>query len=251
MAADYSTARRRAVIVFVAALAGVLLTGRLGVWQLDRAAQKQALQTSLETRATLPELPADTLARTAAEAEPQHHRRIRVAGEWVASGTVFLENRQMHGQPGFFVVTPLRLAGRDEAVLVQRGWAPRDLLDRQKVPDVPTPSGPVEVLAQVAPPPGRLYDFAGGAASGPLRQNVDIDAKSVELRTPLRPLSLVQLDESPAARGDGLRRDWPAPAVDIQKHHGYAFQWFALCALIAGLYVWFQLVRPRLARRAA
>lgn len=251
MAADYSTARKRAVVVFVAALAGVLLTGRLGLWQLDRAAQKQALQTELDTRVTLPEVPPASLARTGADAQAQHHRRIRVTGEWIPSGTVFLENRQMHGQPGFFVVTPLRLAGDDQAVLVQRGWAPRDLLDRQKVPAVPTPAGPVEVVAQVAPPPGRLYDFAGAAASGPLRQNVDLEAMSIELRTPLRPLSLVQLDGSPAARGDGLKRDWPAPAVDIQKHHGYAFQWFALCALIAGLYVWFQLVRPRLARRAA
>jgi len=41
-------------------------------------------------------------------------------------------------------------------------------------------------------------------------------------------------------------REWPRPAVDVQKHYGYAFQWFALCALMAGLYVWFQLVRPRL-----
>ena len=40
-----------------------------------------------------------------------------------------------------------------------------------------------------------------------------------------------------------------APAADVHKHYGYAFQWFALCALIVGLYVWFQLIRPR--RRAA
>ena len=48
---------------------------------------------------------------------------------------------------------------------------------------------------------------------------------------------------------DGLRRDWPAPAADLGKHHGYAFQWFALSTLIMGLYVWFQLIQPR--RRAA
>jgi surfeit locus 1 family protein len=31
----------------------------------------------------------------------------------------------------------------------------------------------------------------------------------------------------------------------VQKHYGYAFQWFALSALIIGLYAWFQLPRPR------
>jgi surfeit locus 1 family protein len=47
------------------------------------------------------------------------------------------------------------------------------------------------------------------------------------------------------APSDGLLRDWPAADLGLQKHYGYAFQWFALCALILGLYVWFQLVKPR------
>jgi surfeit locus 1 family protein len=48
---------------------------------------------------------------------------------------------------------------------------------------------------------------------------------------------------------DGLLRHWPAPDLGLHKHYGYAFQWFALCALILILYVWFQLVRPRLRRQ--
>ena len=52
-----------------------------------------------------------------------------------------------------------------------------------------------------------------------------------------------------AARPDRLLRQWPAPAVDVGKHHGYAFQWFALCALITGLALWFQIIRPRLEHR--
>ena len=51
---------------------------------------------------------------------------------------------------------------------------------------------------------------------------------------------------APPVADDGLLRQWPAVAIDVGKHHGYAFQWFALCALITGLYVWFQLLRPRL-----
>ena len=50
---------------------------------------------------------------------------------------------------------------------------------------------------------------------------------------------------------DGLLRQWLVPVVDVSKHHGYAFQWFALCALIIGLTAWFQFIRPqRLARRS-
>jgi len=64
----------------------------------------------------------------------------------------------------------------------------------------------------------------------------------------LRPFTLVQ-EEGPAkgqsVLSDGLLRDWPQPATGVAKHHGYAFQWFALSILILGLYVWFQLFRPR------
>jgi surfeit locus 1 family protein len=57
-------------------------------------------------------------------------------------------------------------------------------------------------------------------------------------------------EDGPKPPQDGLLRQWPEPAADVQKHYGYAFQWFALCALILGLYVWFQIVRPRRTGRA-
>ncbi len=237
--------RGGSLAILLAALAGVAVTAALGVWQLNRAAQKLSLQQTLEDRTALPELPAAALAGTPADAAAQHYRRIHLRGQWITQATVFLDNRQMNGRPGFVVVTPLRLAGSGEAVLVQRGWSPRDFTDRAHVPDVPSPPGEVEVVGHIAPPPARLYEFAG-SASGPIRQNLDLSAFSREVGVALKPLSVLQ-DGTVA---DGLLRQWPRPAVDVHKHHGYAFQWFALCALMAGLYVWFQLVRPRLRQRA-
>ena len=230
----------------VATVLGILLTANLGAWQLRRAAQKIALQDALESRARLPALSDADLARTPEQAEPQHYQPVRLRGHWVPGRTVFLENRQMHARVGFYVVTPLQLAGRPEAVLVQRGWAPRDLRDRTLLPAVPTPPGDVEVQGVIAPPPSRLYEFATGGV-GLIRQNLDLEAFGAESGLRLAPLS-VQQSDSTATTGDGLLREWPRPAVDVQKHYGYAFQWFALCALTAGLYVWFQLVRPRLHR---
>jgi surfeit locus 1 family protein len=103
------------------------------------------------------------------------------------------------------------------------------------------------VQGRIAPPPARLYEFAGGA-SGPIRQNLDLTGFARETGLPLLPLSVLQAnaDDKAGTAGDGLLREWPRPAVDVHKHHGYAFQWFALAALMTGLYVWFQLVRPRL-----
>jgi surfeit locus 1 family protein len=161
--------------------------------------------------------------------------------------TVFLENRQMNGQPGFYAVTPLQLDD-GSAVLVQRGWVPRDLLDRTRVVAPPPPEGMVQVLGRIAPGPARLYEF-DGAASGAIRQNLDVTSFARETGLPLRPLAVVQEDEAKPS-GDGLLRLWPQPATGVEKHHGYAFQWFALCALIIGLYVWFQLIRPARRRSA-
>jgi surfeit locus 1 family protein len=155
----------------------------------------------------------------------------------------------MNGRPGFFVVTPLLLADGD-AVLVQRGWVPRDARERTRVPAVPAPTGEIELAGRVAPPPSRLFDF-GQPGEGAVRQNLDLAEFQLEIGHRLRPLSVQQLGPSPDAPPDGLQRDWPQPAVNVNMHLGYAFQWFGFCALVTGLYVWFQLLRPRLHRATA
>ena len=242
--------KRSGAWVLLATLLGVAVAVRLAVWQLDRAAQKLAMQTALDARATLPVLEAAQLAADASGAEPQHYRRVSLRGRWLAERTVFLDNRQMNGRVGFFVVTPLQLAApvdSSDAVLVQRGWAPRDLLDRTQLPKLVTPAGDVDVVGLIAPPPAKLYEFQS-AGEGTIRQNLDLTSFARETGLRLRPLSVLQSDSS-ATAGDGLLRQWPRPALDVHKNYGYAFQWFALGALMTGLYVWFQLIRPRLRRR--
>lgn len=241
-------ARRRRWIVLIAAVLGIVVTARLGVWQLSRAAEKEALQSALDARSALPELSQSTLPASEADAHAEHHRPVRLRGEWKQGATVYLENRQMNGRPGFYVLTPL-LLGPGDAVLVQRGWAPRSMQDRTQVPQPPTPTGPVEVVGRIAPAPAHLYDFAGAKASGVIRQNLDLAEFSREIGLGLRPWSVLQAD-GPGQVSDGLSRQWARPAADVQKHYGYAFQWFALCALMAGLYVWFQFILPRRQRRA-
>jgi surfeit locus 1 family protein len=236
---------RRAAVVLVAALLGTALTARLGIWQLDRAAQKTALQDALDTRRLLPPLQTAELATEAAAAAAQLHRAITLQGRWAAEHSVYLDNRQMNGRPGFYVVTPLLLAD-GTAVVVQRGWLPRDAADRTRIAPFVTAGGPLQVAGRIATPPGRLYEFAG-AASGPIRQNLDLVPYGKEIGRTLRPLSVVQQD-GPLTAADGLLRQWPRPAGDVHKHYGYAFQWFALATLILGLYVWFQLIRPRFRR---
>ena len=219
------------------------VTFSLGQWQLRRATQKQNLQLAIEAQSrqsilTAPDLTGPNILKDAV------HRRAMLKGVWKAEHTVFLDNRQMNGRTGLIAITPLVLDGTGQVILVQRGWALRNFADRTQMPDIQTPAGPVTVIGRIAPPPSKLYEFKG-VDSGRIRQNIDVALFSHEISLPLLPVSLVQ--SGPAS--DGLLRDWAAPNVGIDKHHGYAFQWFGLCALVVGLYIWFQILNPRLAKR--
>ena len=240
--------RAQKLVVLLATLIGVAVTANLGAWQLRRADQKLARQAAIDRQAKLPELNARALAASGEEAVAQQHRRIRLRGRWLHELTVYLDNRQMNGVPGFYVITPLQPADAGPAVLVQRGWVPRNWQNRTQLPAFATPAGEVEIIGHIAPAPTRLYEFAG-AASGPIRQNLELSAYARETGLRLAPLLVLQ-DDPAGAANDGLLRQWPQPALGLHTHYGYAFQWFALSALMAGLYVWFQLVRPRLRHRA-
>lgn len=223
-------------------LVGVALTASLCAWQLDRAGQKQALETAITQRAQAPALDGAGLAAAGAEGL---HRRVRLHGRWLPRHEVWLENRPMDGRVGFFLVMPLQLSGRAEVVLVQRGWAPRDVADRSRLPALAPEAGEVLVEGRMAASPSRLYQL-GEAGGGRIRQNLDPAAFARETGLPLLPLTVLQTAHEGAT--PGLLRDWPAPAIDIHKHYGYAAQWAALSVLQLGLYVWFQVLRPRRSR---
>ncbi|WP_417285174.1 SURF1 family protein [Comamonas sp.] len=271
----------RFVLITVAAVAAAALTAGLGFWQLDRAAQKQALTDSIARQQALApwhgaqlaaHVPAASQPIAAQQMQELLHRPVQLQGRWLAQETIYLDNRQMQGRPGFFVLTPLQLSAPDDAVVVvvQRGWVPRNFMDRTLLPPVPTPAGLVMIEGRLEAPPSKLMELentrlSAGAQNGAdpdgqksrIRQNADIPAWAQQSGLPLLGLSILQTGEASegaagqGTAGDGLLRDWPVINAGVQKHYGYAFQWFGLCLLIVLLYVWFQLVRRFFLRRPA
>jgi surfeit locus 1 family protein len=221
-----------------AALVVAVTTFSLGQWQLRRADQKETLQAAIEAQKVLPALDNRALAATKSIAD-QMHRGVTVQGVWQPERTVYLDNRPMSGKTGFWVLTPLALLDTGQVILVQRGWVPRNFNDRALLPEVQTPSGPVTVTGRIAPPPSKLYEFKG-VDTGRLRQNIDLKSYRMETGLPLLDVSLLQT----GGPSEGLLRDWAAPNVGVDKHYGYAFQWFGLCALVVGLYGWYQVIVP-------
>jgi surfeit locus 1 family protein len=228
-------------LVTLAAVIGVSATLYLGRWQLSRAAQKEALQASMDTRTAQSVLRGIDLLK-AADVDALVHQRSALRGTWVAAHTVYLDNRQMNAKVGFFVMTPFALEGGG-AMVVQRGWVPRNFEQRDQVPSVQTPGGVVEIEGRIAPPPSKLYE-PGSPSDGAIRQNLDLAQYRAETGLALLPITLVQT----GAASEGLLREWPAVNLGVEKHYGYAFQWFGLAALIAGLYLWFQVFRLMMSR---
>jgi len=217
----------RAVPTF-AALAFVALTVFLGRWQVDRGAEKEALQALLEGGLREPPV---VLTGAVEAAEPLLYRRVRAAGAWIAEGQVFVDNRVHDGRAGFEVVTPLRLDGRREAVLVNRGWIARGP-EYPRAPHVAVPAGNVEVAGTAVVPSRRYLELSADTVSGNVWQNLDLER--YRLRAGIGILPVVVLAEN---AGAGLAPVRERPDAGVERHREYAMTWFSLAALAAVLWV--------------
>jgi len=233
MAAGYSFRPRIwPLLLAAAACAGAIA---LGNWQSRRADEKRAIGAELD--AAMRAAPLDLSATAPAGAYVLKH--VAARGSFVPALTVLLDNKLRHGRPGYEVVTPLRLAGSDAHVMVDRGWlqvAP----NRDKTPAVRTPAGEVRVeglgLARL---PHALA--AGAAEKGPVRQNLDLDAFAAESGLRLVPIVLQQHSNA----DDGLLREWPRPDAGVEMHESYELQWYSLAALAVVLGVVFAFRRAK------
>jgi surfeit locus 1 family protein len=228
----------RPALIAVAALAAFALTVSLGRWQLDRATQKLALAAAIADRAAQPPL-TDLQWMAQAANESMRYRHVQLQGRWLANSTVYLDNRQMQARVGFYVFSAFQPTGSTSAVMVQRGWVPRNFESRTSLPAVQTPDGEVRIVGHLAPPPSKLYE-PGQPSVGTIRQNLDLAQFGRQIGQPVLTIwTVVQTD----AASEGLLRNWPEINLGVDTHYGYAAQWFALSLLIVLLYAWFQ-VRP-------
>ncbi len=136
-----------------------------------------------------------------------------------------LDNKLRQGRPGYEVVTPLRLAGSDVHVLVNRGWvqAPptRDVL-----PEVRTPAGEVRIEGVALEHLPRLLNVDPNE-KGRVRQSLQLPAFAMETGLRLEP----RIIEQHSPTDDGLLREWPRPGLGVEKNESYALQWYSFAAL--------------------
>ena len=231
-------ARTRTLIAFVAAAASIALTVSLGNWQLRRADEKLALQAAWDRAEQAVPMPvAGTDVATVASSLPL---RVRLRGRFLSAHEIWLDNRQMDSQAGLMLVAPLQLAD-GAVVLVNRGFARRDPRDRTRLPKVARPNDEVIIEGLAVAQTVRVLQLGENApvgVGGPVVwQNLDYDA--FERASGLAVARWVVQQTNRA--DDGLLRNWPRLSAGVEKHHGYALQWFALAALITALTAFFGL----------
>jgi surfeit locus 1 family protein len=228
--------RRPAWLPAATALFFALLTAWLCHWQLDRAQQKHDLEARYASMAGLPPLPLSTLPT---DWRALLYRRVRIGGVFDAPYQIFVDNRIYHDRPGYHVITPIRL--RSGALLVNRGWLPA-AADRSTEPHAAPPAGRQTVAGILVPAQSRFLELSAASVQGPVWQNLDWKRYRTWYRRPDLP-DVILLQTSPAS--DGLIRDWPRPDLGIERHLGYAVQWFAMTAAIVTLYLYFGIWKPR------
>jgi surfeit locus 1 family protein len=230
---------------------GALILGRLGFWQLDRLAQRRAFNTSLNTRMAQPAL---TLAGAAADPDALEYRHVEVRGVYDPAQEIVLRNRELDGTPGVHILTPLRISGSDTAVLVDRGWLPRDYADQAARSAFAAPAGE-QLASGIA---RRSQEDAGGPQDPPLgpdRKRLDawfhVNIARIQQQTgyPLLPIFIEQQPASPSAgipAGD-LTLPRPVATADLGEgpHMGYAVQWFAFAIILVVGYIAFTYSQTR------
>jgi surfeit locus 1 family protein len=215
-------------IPLVAAVLAAALGTALGVWQMNRAEEKRELKERYERLARDAPVTVSSAALRAADVEL---RRVRAHGTFEPQYAVYVDNRVLNGVPGYHVIMPLRV-GAGRHVLVNRGWI-AGLPDRSRLPEVRTPREPVEV-AGVAVVPGRqVYELSSRVIEGRVLQNLTIERYRQVYPLDIQPF-VIRQDNT---LEDGLVRVWDPPDLGIERHYGYATQWFLLAATALVFYL--------------
>jgi surfeit locus 1 family protein len=228
---------------------GALILSQLGTWQLDRLAQRRAFNSSLNTRMAQPAL---TLVGASIDPDALEYRRVVVRGVYDPTQEIVLRNRELDGTPGVHVLTPLRLSGSDTAVLVDRGWLPRDQADPAARKAFAVPPGEVEVMGIAR----RSQEDVGGPQDpplGPERPRLDawfrVNIAKIQEQAGY-PLLPIFIEQQPAPGDPTLPR--PVATADLGEgpHIGYAVQWFGFAIILVVGYIAFISTQAKRASQA-
>ena len=199
----------------------------LGFWQLDRADQKRTIEASIQKANT----GVVELIINQNELLNKEYYEVRLQGSYIGDKQFIYDNQIVDQASGYYVLTPFVLTGQSNAIMINRGFIPwngrRDQLD-----DIAVDSTYREIKIQVSRPIKRIELKTSDISNQfpVLIQAIDFDV--IEEISSTNFVDVIGLLDP--SSDDGFVRKWEPYTGSIEKHIGYAIQWF-LMALVLGI----------------
>jgi surfeit locus 1 family protein len=224
--------QRKWLLATLLVLAGTAVCVRLGIWQLDRLAQRRAFNAEFESARAQSAL--DLNQEQPADITSMEWRPVTISGDYDFENQVALRNQYNGDQYGYHLLTPLHFDGK--AVIVDRGWIPAEgnssPSDWRKYDEAGTAhvSGQLR-LGQAKPAFGGVADKLPVDGSR-LRVWNNADLEKIAAQMPYAVLPVyIQPNNDPSDTEPPIPFQ---PEVEITEgpHFGYALQWFTFATIL-------------------
>ncbi|NQZ21576.1 MAG: SURF1 family protein [Colwellia sp.] len=205
---------------------------KLGLWQSDRALQKEQRLATIEQ---LSQIQALSLTQVLAQQKNEiNDLPILLEGEFDDEVVFLLDNQANKGRLGYRVYQVFNVD--KQAVLINLGWVVGSI-NRQEIPDIQAITGQFQLTGHVRKIEKgiMLMEQQLNKKSWPLRvQQIELDKFSTLISRQLLPF-VVYLDKTESV---GYEKNWQPIVMPPEKHRAYAFQWFSLAIAWLSLMVW-------------
>lgn len=213
---------------------------KLGLWQYDKARMKQQIQFAYAAaqQQAVPNLPEQIDDVTSWK-----HKKVKVAGHYETQYQILLDNQVEQSRGGFHVITPLKIDGRNDYILINRGWVAGNPTHAE-LPQISTATDPVTLTGLVWVPSQKIFSLEQPTSSAswqPVWQHMDMQRYQKSVPITVLPF-ILKLD--PASEGGGFVRHWELPAERIATHIGYAYQWFGFAIASVLIFLYTSIKKP-------
>ncbi|MEY4640967.1 MAG: hypothetical protein RLZZ227_961 [Pseudomonadota bacterium] len=208
----------------------------LGFWQLRREDEKLAMQANWDAR----ERETPVALGMLPVAGDLQYRQVELSGTVDNERIFLLDNRVHLGQAGYDVVVPVT-TDDNQLVFVNRGWIAQGA-SRQQLPVIAPIQGPVRLRGTVYVPVGEPFVLGGDVvAEGWPKVVQTLEPAAMAQQLGAGSLYFPYVIRLAEAAPGVLVRDWPVITTTPEKHRGYAVQWFAMTAMLLGLYLYYSI----------
>lgn len=259
MVRAFFTPRWVITTLVVVAAAGMMI--RLGFWQLERLEQRRDFNARVAAQVSA--LPLDLNKEISRETLfDMEYRQVTVQGTYDPENEIIWRNQVYQNQPGYHLLTPLRIDGSTAAILVDRGFIPMDDASPDRRDKYAQP-GKVQVNGILRRAVVPRYFGAPNPTLSPGETRIDawnsLDLQRIQQQSGLDLLPVYIQLAPPETAGTGSGPAGPPyasveqPDLSEGSHFGYALQWFAFAAVLGLGYPFFvrKQLRQSLAERQA